>query len=95
MKIIIFADLKKSKIYSFFIFLFMYWTLELISHLDDAPFPATKQELIDYAQRTGLPFSVIENLEALDDDNTIYENSEEVWPEYPTKEDFFFNEDEY
>ncbi len=73
----------------------MYWTLELISYLDDAPFPATKQELIDYAQRTGLPFAVIENLEALENNNTIYETPEEIWPEYPTKEDFFFNEDEY
>ena len=24
-----------------------------------------------------------------------YENIEEIWPDYPTKEDFFFNEDEY
>ena len=27
----------------------MYWTLELASHLEDAPWPATKDELIDYA----------------------------------------------
>ena len=40
----------------------MYWTLELASSLDDAPWPATKEELIDY---------------------------------YPTKDDFFFNEEEY
>jgi hypothetical protein len=25
----------------------MYWTLELASYLDDAPWPATKDELID------------------------------------------------
>ena len=30
----------------------MYWTLELASSLDDAPWPATKEELIDYATRT-------------------------------------------
>ena len=29
----------------------MYWTLELASKLEDAPWPATKDELIDYAQR--------------------------------------------
>ena len=29
----------------------MYWTLELASSLDDAPWPATKEELIDYATR--------------------------------------------
>ena len=33
----------------------MYWTLELASSLDDAPFPATKEELIDYATRTCAP----------------------------------------
>ena len=25
----------------------------------------------------------------------IYDNIEDIWPDYPTKEDFFFNEDEY
>ena len=32
----------------------MYWTLELASHLEDAPWPATKDELIDYAM-PGIP----------------------------------------
>ena len=27
----------------------MYWTLELASKLEDAPWPVTKDELIDYA----------------------------------------------
>ena len=30
----------------------MYWTLELASKLEDAPWPATKDELIDYAMRS-------------------------------------------
>ena len=30
----------------------MYWTLELASKLEDAPWPATKEELIDYAIRS-------------------------------------------
>jgi hypothetical protein len=25
----------------------------------------------------------------------VYESIDEIWPDYPTKEDFFFNEDEY
>jgi hypothetical protein len=29
----------------------MYWTLELASYLEEAPFPATKDEIIDYAIR--------------------------------------------
>ena len=49
----------------------MYWTLELASKLEDAPWPATKDELIDYAM------------------------IEDIWPDYPSKEDFFFNEEEY
>ena len=28
----------------------MYWTLELASKLEDAPWPATKEELIDYVK---------------------------------------------
>ena len=40
----------------------MYWTLELASYLDDAPWPATKDELIDYGIRSGAPLEVIENL---------------------------------
>ena len=36
----------------------MYWTLELASKLEDAPWPATKDELIDYAIRSGAPLEV-------------------------------------
>ena len=60
----------------------MYWTLELASKLEDAPWPATKEELIDYATRSGAPLEVIENLE-------------EIWPDYPSKEDFLWDEEEY
>jgi hypothetical protein len=73
----------------------MYWTLELVSYLEDAPWPATKDELIDFSIRSGAPNEVIENLSELEDDGQPYENIEEIWPDYPTKEDFFFNEDEY
>lgn len=73
----------------------MYWTLELASHLEDAPWPATKEELIDYAVRTGAPLEVIENLNELADEDMPYESIEEIWPDYPTKEDFLFNDDEY
>ena len=43
----------------------MYWTLELASYLSDAPWPATKDELIDYAIRTGAPLEVVENYKPL------------------------------
>lgn len=73
----------------------MYWTLELASYLEDAPWPATKEELIDYAMRSGAPLEVIENLQQIEDENEVFESIEDIWPDYPTKEDFFFNEDEY
>ena len=37
----------------------MYWTLELAQYLSDAPWPATKDELIDYAIRTGAPLEAV------------------------------------
>ena len=73
----------------------MYWTLELVNHLEDAPWPATKDELIEFSIRTGAPAEVTENLQELEEDGHPFENIEEIWPDYPTKDDFFFNEDEY
>ena len=73
----------------------MYWTLELASYLEDAPWPATKDELIDYLLRTGAPMEVVENVKQIEDDEQPYESIEEIWPDYPTHEDFLFNEDEY
>ena len=72
----------------------MYWTLELASYLDDAPWPATKDELIDYAIRSGAPLEVIDNLQEMEDDGEHFESIEEVWPDYPSNEDYFYNEDE-
>lgn len=73
-----------------------YWTLELASHLSDAPFPANKDELIDYAIRTGAPAEVVENLQALEDGGVeIYDSIEDIWPDYPSEEDFLWNEEEY
>ena len=57
-KKIIFAQNKQQE---------MYWTLELASYLADAPWPATKDELIDYAIRTGAPLEVVENLQDIED----------------------------
>ena len=52
-------------------------------------------ELIDYAMRSGAPLEVIENLQEMEDEGEIYESIEDIWPDYPSKEDFFFNEEEY
>jgi hypothetical protein len=73
----------------------MIWTVELASYLDDAPWPATKEELIDYADRIGSPLEVIENLKELEDSDEPYESIEDIWPDYPSEEDFFYNEDDF
>ena len=58
----------------------MYWTLELASKLEDAPWPATKDELIDYAQRSGAPLEVIENLQEMEDEAWYLKS---VWTDEP------------
>ena len=73
----------------------MYWTLELASKLEDAPWPATKDELIDYAMRSGEPLDVLENLQQIEDEGEVYDSIEDIWPDYPSKDDFLWNEDEY
>ena len=74
----------------------MIWTPELATYLEDAPWPATKDELIDYAVRTGAPIEVVANLRELEDTDEPYESIEEIWPDYPSDEDFFYeDESEY
>ena len=36
-----------------------------------------------------------ENLQEIEDEGEIYESIEDIWPDYPSKDDFFFNEEEY
>jgi len=69
------------------------WTMELASYLEDAPWPATKEELIDYAIRTGAPAQVVENLQELEEGEEPYESLDEIWPDYPSDEDFFFEDE--
>ena len=59
------------------------------------PLACDKRRIIDYAIRSGSPIEVIENLQELEDEGESYEGIEDIWPDYPTQEDFFFNEDEY
>ncbi|MFP4529284.1 MAG: DUF2795 domain-containing protein [Candidatus Kapaibacterium sp.] len=74
----------------------MFWTPELAKYLEDAPWPATKDELYDYANRTGCPMQVIENILELDDTDELIENMEDLWPEYEDamSEEYFYNDDE-
>jgi hypothetical protein len=90
-----FGNLKDTVTFAKIFFSNMFWTLELASYLEEAPWPATKDELIDYAIRSGAPIEVVENLQELDDEGEIYESIEDIWPDYPSQEDFMFNEEEY
>jgi len=63
----------------------MYWTLELASKLEDAPWPATKAELIEWGIRTGTPAEVVENLPGIEDEEEVFDRIEDIWPDYPTK----------
>ena len=75
----------------------MYWTLDLISILEGAPFPATKEELLDYAARSGAPHEVTLNLLKIEEEeDRIYVGLQDIWPDMPlANEDFLFNQDEY
>ena len=75
----------------------MYWTLELASYLSDAPWPANKEELIDYASRTCAPIEVLENLEEMEEEEEgqIYESIQDVWSDFPAEDDYLWNEEEY
>lgn len=74
----------------------MFWTPELATTLEDAPWPATKDELLDYANRVGCPQQVMDNLTELEDNDELIEGMEDLWPEYEdvTSEEYFYNDDE-
>ncbi len=74
----------------------MFWTPELAVSLEDAPWPSTKEELIDYANRAGCPQQVLDNLDELDDNDELIEGMEDLWPEYEdvSSEEYFYNDDE-
>lgn len=72
----------------------MFWTPELAKYLEDAPWPATKEELLDYANRTGAPQQVLDNLMELEDSDVLYESIEDIWPEYESESYFFGDEDD-
>jgi len=76
----------------------MIWTVEQAAELDEAPFPASREELIEWAERNGLSQQVISNLNELDiieeGEDMVYEEIEDIWPDYIRKEDFFHNEED-
>lgn len=57
----------------------MYWTLELASKFEDAPWPATKEGLIDDAVHSGAPLEVLENLQEIEDEGEIYKSIKDIY----------------
>lgn len=73
----------------------MLWTPELAGYLEDAPWPATKEELLDFANRTGAPMQVIENLNELnEEEDEVYEGIEDIWPEAANHDDMYYGEED-
>lgn len=75
----------------------MYWTSEIASVLGDAPWEngITKEELIDYAERNNAPRSLIEDLQALEDDGEPYYDFTDLVGEVPTSDyDFGWHNDD-
>ncbi|MFH1197652.1 MAG: DUF2795 domain-containing protein [bacterium] len=72
----------------------MIWTVELASYLDDAPWPVTKEELLDYADRIGAPLEVLENLKEVEDNEEVFESIEDIWPDYPSDDEFFYSDED-
>ena len=74
----------------------MFWTPEIAQTLQDAPWPATKDELIDYAGRVGCPQQVLDNLSELEDNDELIEGMEDLWAEYEDmiNEEYFYDDNE-
>lgn len=74
----------------------MFWTPELAAFLEAAPWPATREELLDYINRNGSPMQVIDNIMELDETDELIEGIEDLWPEYEdiSSEEYFYNDDE-
>jgi hypothetical protein len=74
----------------------MFWTPEFAATLEDAPWPATKDELLDYANRSGCPQEVLDNLMELEDSEEFIQGMEELWSEYEDtlNEEYFYDDNE-
>ncbi len=57
-------------------------------------YTASPERYSSMQYRRCAPEEVIENLEELDDDTEIYESIEDIWPDYPTKEDYYYGVDD-
>ena len=73
----------------------MYWTFELADYLNEAPWPATKKELLDFCMRTCAPIELLENIQELPDDKDIlYYAIEDLWVDKPQESEYYYNDED-
>ena len=73
----------------------MNWYPSLAMQFGDAPLPATKEELLDYAERSCLSPLIIENLEELEDDDRLYYEMVDLGYDVIVWDRCFPSDDEY
>ena len=77
----------------------MYWSFNLADCLNDAPWPATKEELIEFCHRAPIPAAFLDNLlsnlhELPDEDNIVYLGMEDLWPDMPKRSEYFHHDED-
>ena len=72
----------------------MYLTFNLARYLYDAPFPATKSELIDYAERSGAPLELLDILGEIEDEGEAYNDIDELWDGFDDADLFLDSDDD-
>lgn len=72
----------------------MYLTFDLARYLNDAPWPATKNELIDYAERSGAPQELLDSLNEIEETGEDYYDISDLWDGYDDGELYSISDDD-
>lgn len=72
----------------------MYLTFDLARYLNDAPWPATKNELIDYAERSGAPQELLDSLNEIEETGEEYYDISDLWDGYDDGELYSISDDD-
>lgn len=72
----------------------MYLTFDLARYLNDAPWPATKNELIDYAERSGAPQELLDSLNEIEETGEEYYDISDLWDGYDGGELYSISDDD-
>lgn len=72
----------------------MYLTFDLARYLNDAPWPATKNELIDYAERSGAPQELLDSLNEIEETGEEYYDISDLWDGYDDGEMYSISDDD-